>query len=426
MKVLWVCNSPISYFYKSQKLEGRGATWIESIIEKLLVSENIKLVVCFPYDASTEKIVVDDMTFCPMRIAKKGRKRTQRNVASYNHVFAEEKPDIIHIWGTEFPWVLDAVEASERMGLLDRTVLYLQGMCEAIAMHYYGGIPRSLENAYSIRDLLKLDNLKRQKRDFEKRSFFECQALKKIRWVIGRTDYDYAYATINNESVHYFVCNETLRKEFAESRWEFDECNKHQIIMSQGYYPLKGVHIVIESLQYVVKRYPDVRLIVAGPDIIRQQTWTGRIRGTGYANYLRNLIEKYGLKSNVHFIGTQSGDEMCQKYLESNLFISASSTENESNSLGEAKLLGMPVVASYVGGVGSRITHRVDGLAYQYDDPIMLANYICEMFENPEQAIALGKKARENAKSISDLERNVDTLLSIYCSICSSIRASRK
>ena len=88
--------------------------------------------------------------------------------------------------------------------------------------------------------------------------------------------------------------------------------------------------------------------------------------------------------------------------MESNLFISASSTENESNSLGEAKMLGMPVIASFVGGVSDRIKHKEDGLAYQYDDTTMLARYICDIFENPEQAIEYGKAARENEIIISD------------------------
>ena len=42
---------------------------------------------------------------------------------------------------------------------------------------------------------------------------------------------------------------------------------------------------------------------------------------------------------------------MCDRYLKSNLFVCCSAIENSPNSLGEAQLLGMPYVASFVGGV---------------------------------------------------------------------------
>lgn len=61
-----------------------------------------------------------------------------------------------------------------------------------------------------------------------------------------------------------------------------------------------------------------------------------------YGKYLRDEIVKYGLEEKVHFLGRLQAEDMCDAYLKSELFVSASALENSPNSVGEAMLLGMP------------------------------------------------------------------------------------
>ena len=76
--------------------------------------------------------------------------------------------------------------------------------------------------------------------------------------------------------------------------------------------------------------------------------------------------------------------------------------------------MNLTVIASFVGGVCNRIKHREDGLAYQYDDIVMLARFICDVFDYPDYAKKLGKCARKNEIEISRRERNVADMLDIY------------
>lgn len=417
MKVLWVFMFPISHYLNYHRRGGAGAVWIESIFDQIAKTEEINLSICFPetQEDNNRSEIIDNIEYFTIKKQGCNKKRNQkRNILSFIYIYEMCEPDIIHVWGTEFQCNLDAIIAAEKSGIIDKVVLSLQGMCQAISRHYYAGLPNHIVWGYSIRDLLKRDNIYIQKQEYEKRGKAEKEIIQKVKYVIGRTDYDYAYSTIFNENLKYYKCMETIGNIFFEKEWNYDKCKKQRILLSQGYYPLKGVHYVIEAFSLIAKKYPNAEICIAGWDIVRIDSKLGHLKGSKYANYLRHLIKKNGLEGRVRFIGRQDRDEMCRTYLESNVFISASTTENESNSLGEAKLLGMPVIASFVGGVCNRIKHREDGLAYQYDDIVMLARFICDVFDYPDYAKKLGKCARKNEIEISRRERNVADMLDIY------------
>ncbi|MFD1904498.1 glycosyltransferase [Paenibacillus rhizoplanae] len=59
-----------------------------------------------------------------------------------------------------------------------------------------------------------------------------------------------------------------------------------------------------------------------------------------YGAYIKSLIKKHELEDNVFFTGYLNEREMCNRFLKSNVFVSASIIENESNSLSEAKTIG--------------------------------------------------------------------------------------
>ena len=100
--------------------------------------------------------------------------------------------------------------------------------------------------------------------------------------------------------------------------------------------------------------------------------------------------------------------------LRSNVFVSPSSIENESNALSEAKLLGLPCICSYVGGTTRRIQHEYDGFQYQYEKSYMLAYYLRKIFDNDKLAVELGTHASESAKITNDIETNVNRMRKIY------------
>ena len=102
------------------------------------------------------------------------------------------------------------------------------------------------------------------------------------------------------------------------------------------------------------------------------------------------------------------------------MFVSASIIENESNSLGEAKCLGVPSVSSYVGGCTNFLEHKKDSLVYPFNEPYMLAEYVCDIFGDSQLAVSLSKQARKNAMIIHNRKENTDQLIKIYTQINTS------
>ena len=134
-----------------------------------------------------------------------------------------------------------------------------------------------------------------------------------------------------------------------------------------------------------------------------------KIRLSGYGLYIRRLIKKYKLEGKILFTGNLNGEEMKQEYLNSNVFVCPSSIENSPNSLGEAQILGVPCVASYVGGIADMMKGNEDNL-YRFEEIEMLAEKICTVFSNKGSQIDM----KHVASKRHDGMQNCDRLYTIY------------
>lgn len=66
--------------------------------------------------------------------------------------------------------------------------------------------------------------------------------------------------------------------------------------------------------------------------------------------------------------------------MDANVYIMPSAIENSPNSLCEAQILGVPVVASYCGGTPTLMTDQESGYFYRYEEYEMLAQIIIMLF----------------------------------------------
>ena len=246
----------------------------------------------------------------------------------------------------------------------------------------------------------------------------ENRTISNSNHIIGRTDWDYAAVKAINPNLTYHKCNEILRDEFYSNEpWNYKNCEKHTIFMSQGSYPIKGLHQAIEAISIIKRRYPKLILKISGQNIFSTDSFYNKVKISSYAKYINHLIRKYDLTENVQFLGTLNVNQIIQEYLQSNVYLMASSIENSPNSIGEAMILGVPIVSSFVGGIPNFIEHNTDGYLYQFDSPYMIAHYIQKTFEESGNIQLRLMNTREKAMKIFDSVQNSTEMIQIYNNI---------
>lgn len=171
---------------------------------------------------------------------------------------------------------------------------------------------------------------------------------------------------------------------------------------------------MLRALALLVKRYPEIHVYVAGDQIIREKSLLARAKISSYGKYLAELMEESSLRSHVTFTGPLNGEDMCRYFLKAHVFASVSTIENSPNSIGEAMLLGVPVVSSEVGGVTDMMTDGVEGLLYTTENVSALTTAVTRIFEDRELAERLSEAARVRARITHDPDTNFRRLMEIY------------
>lgn len=415
MNILWLINVALP---EASQLMDEAPTpfggWLVNASRSLSEQSDRMLSVAFPKKGIESFLILEGNTMKYYAFKPALEQNITDNYCDLNfeEILEETKPDIVHIFGTECLHALLMINICNHKNI--KTVISIQGLVSIYARHYMASVPERVQRRFTFRDFIKRDNLKQQQKKFINMGKFEMKAIQRVKHVIGRTSWDRACTTQINPDVQYHFCNETLRDEFYKHTWDINQCEKFSIFVSQASYPIKGLHFMLEAMSFVLKRFPNAKLYIAGPDITKFDTLKEKLKKSSYSQYIIELIQKYNLEDKVAFTGLLDEKQMCERYLNSNVFVCPSSIENSPNSLGEAMILGVPCVASDVGGVSDLLTHKEEGFVYQSDAPYMLAYYLCELFSKHELALCFSHNAREHALKTHNIEENLKALINIY------------
>lgn len=418
MKILWLINIPLpeaSLLLNEKPLPFGG--WLLGLSEVLSFSENTNLSVAFPHKGIKEyrKLSGERIDYYAFSPIKTDDAESTSNIELFQNIINDANPNIVHIHGTELAHSLTMIKTCELNDV--NSVISIQGLVSKIAKHMYASLPNKAIFGFTLRNFINRDNIFWMKKSFQKRGNNEIEALKRAFHIIGRTTWDRAVTKQTNPQAEYYFCNETLRGEFYKHQWSIDNCEKHSIFISQGQYTYKGVHYMLEAMPLILKRYPEAKVYIGGKDITKSNSMKDKILMTYYGMYIKKKIKNLRLERNVIFAGPLDEKKMCQRYLKSHVFVCPSSIENSSNSLGEAMMLGVPSVASAVGGIPDMLVDKEEGFLYQHDAPYMLAYYVCEIFERNDLALRFSKNARQHALKTHDKDENIRTLIEIYNNI---------
>ncbi len=209
-----------------------------------------------------------------------------------------------------------------------------------------------------------------------------CKKAKGVAYVTKKKLPDY-YPADNKAVIEYYSSVELNKDFFFEERC-FPLKRPFKIIhVANNITPLdtKGNVIALRVIGELVKKGFDVSIVFVGERTV--------------ANLFDDIAKELGIEDRVSFVGRKTKNELRDLLIKSDLLLFPSRSEGLPRIVIEANALGLPCVASNVGGIGELIDNDV---IFEIDDYKSMAVKISEIFSNKELYERLSKRNLMNAR----------------------------
>lgn len=146
----------------------------------------------------------------------------------------------------------------------------------------------------------------------------------------------------------------------------------------------KGIIIALEAMALINKKYPDIKLIVAGDGKALQ--------------IAKDLVHKKSIL-NVIFVGNLKGGALIEVFSKSDIYILPTTHgEGLPTSVLEAMAFGLPIISRPVGGLVDFFEEDKMGYLIESLEPEAYANSIIDLIKNPEKSQEMSKYNHGYAK----------------------------
>jgi glycosyltransferase involved in cell wall biosynthesis len=169
--------------------------------------------------------------------------------------------------------------------------------------------------------------------------------------------------------------------------------------------PHKGLHILMDALPAVIKRYPKFKLDIVGQPYLLPLDWLPTLGdpkemeklvpfydGKGYMFHLQERINRLNLSEHVVFSGLIPREELAQRYQGADIFTFASLwNELFGMPTAEAMACGVPVVTSRIAGLPEVVADQLTGFLVTPGDSKQLAEAILRLLEDESLRESMGR-----------------------------------
>ncbi len=375
MKVVWLTQYNIVELSPKIKLNKivllHNSSWIHNLSKELELNKEIELhiITHSPYVDKTQSIFKNGINF---HVIKYGFPFTNKGFPKYlpfdqlsqYYSFSKKaiklinglEPDVLHVHGTEGGYF------EPTFNLKIPCIVSMQGL-----------IGEVVKSEPSISHYLQV--------------LFERRVIKNAKYFGCRTNFDTNYVKRRNSEAVIFDLPEAMNKIFFEKHWKISP--GVNLLYVGSIMQRKGIGDLIHALIKLRDKLPEVHLRIIGSGTIR------------YINYIKKIIEQNNLTKNITLLGVKSPYEIALELTKCNFFVLPSHIDNSPNSLAEAMAVGVPCIATKVGGIPSMIEDRHDGMLFKKHDIDGLVNIVDLLVKDKE----LQNRISENARSKA-LERN--------------------
>lgn len=405
MKVLWFTNTPPAEVTKVGKYNGGG--WVSSLME--LLPSSVELAVSYisndgvlAFESRGVRYYRIPNTYDSSAVGRFGKmlgfnsKEFESLSVYMAAVVREFKPDLIEVFGSEHVYGMIA-------GIVDvPVVLHIQGILSECWKHFLPAGMSMFQYAKSGGSFRGFLGKLYHADSFRKRSVRESEIFATVKNYIGRTEWDRRYVEKTAPEARYYHLDEVLREPFYTNAGKWKKSLKYGrniIVSTISEAPYKGADVVLKTAR---------KLKESGMDF----EWDV------YGNVNAPFFEKFtGISAedvNVNFAGVIDAGSLAKVLCSASVYVHPSYIENSPNSLCEAQMVGVPSIATMVGGVPSIIENGKDGILVPAGDYEAVADSISRVIGDKRLASALSSAAVDIAAERHDCDKIINGLMAIY------------
>lgn len=171
------------------------------------------------------------------------------------------------------------------------------------------------------------------------------------------------------------------------SRYPFRERSKiaPNLIWMRSYHSIYNPQMAVKVLGELCQSEPDATLTMAGND-------------KGLEGEVKALAEKLGLSGAVRFAGFLDLEKKLKEFSNADIYLNTNRVDNMPVSVVEARALGLPVVATNVGGLPYLIEDGENGFLSPSEDVSAMVKNIKKLLDDPELTKKISRSGRVSAE----------------------------
>lgn len=391
MKILWFTGNGALYS-NTNKYNGGG--WVAALARKIFeYYPNIELSMAIPWNEY----------FCDKQenITFYGIPNIKHSFINYNNKLSKQltiikqivddcHPDIIHVFGSEHTGGMVSTVTNIPV------VIHIQGILTLLEQTW---LPYNMSWGKYI--------LWHYRHWFQRKWLKQsCKTERKIlascHHYMGRTEMDQSVISFLSPNCHYYYCSEMLRPQIYESNkvWTFHNKREKKRIISIISSPIyKGGDVILRAANILKQYNMDFEWHVYG--IQSMYNW-------------ERLTHLSANNINVKIGGIITAEQLVNIVTDADVLVHPSYIENSPNTVCEAQLLGIPVIATHVGGTASLINHKNNGILVPANDMFAIATYILRLCTDINLAKSISYNGRQTALKRHSPKQIVDDVVTIY------------
>jgi len=163
----------------------------------------------------------------------------------------------------------------------------------------------------------------------------------------------------------------------------------------------KGFQDLITAVSYLEKETKEkIKILIVGDG--------------EYKKELEFIAERFYLRDKIIFFGEKENKEVIEILNISDIFVNPSYSEGLPTTVLEAGILGIPVIATNVGGTSEIIKNYENGILINPKSPYEIAKSIEFMIKSKKERIRFGKNLREFIKKNYSYDEMINKFLNVY------------